>query len=188
MADPPSCGELACDAGEVHDRTNLAPVRTQAPSPTGSGAGFVAALSDGWTASGPFRAAPMGYVLHNGTPAGTPLASPRHTAGQGDDLEAPLLAANRSGGLKAEGSAGSAALKAMTFGVINTCAGVVRPAGVRAATWHACVVPAPTGRDPCPTPALAPCACSPPSSPFAPSSLRTQCMSPGWIPSAASCS
>lgn len=96
------------------------PVRTHLPaSPV-----FATNTSDAdsW-ASGPFRAAPLGYVLHSSStpPMGTPQASPRDA-----DLEAPLLPGRRPAkhGLGHSHEEASV-IKAIVFGLINTAAGVV---------------------------------------------------------------
>jgi hypothetical protein len=70
----------------------------------------------------------MSYVLHS-TPSGTPLASPRASAeaeagGGLGDLEAPLLPGGGGTPPKQLFESGGV-FKAITFGLINTCAGVV---------------------------------------------------------------
>lgn len=78
-------------------------------------------------ASGPFRAAPVGYLMR-ATPTSTPMASPREgTPPAGSDLEAPLLPGRRK-----HGAGGHAAafedcgwIRPICFGLINTAAGVV---------------------------------------------------------------
>ncbi|KAI3438511.1 hypothetical protein D9Q98_000939 [Chlorella vulgaris] len=69
----------------------------------------------------------MSYVLHS-TPSGTPLASPRASAeaeagGGLGDLEAPLLPGGGGTPPKQLFESGGV-FKAITFGLINTCAGV----------------------------------------------------------------
>ena len=142
---------------------------------------------DGWTASGPFRAAPLTHVLHAAStpPSGTPQASPRHS-GPEPDLEAPLLggggarqrAAKQAFGLAGgDGSGGAAlAIKACVFGLINTAAGIVsgllpRPGSPAASAGHPSSPPRP------PAARALPCR-SPRSSPFAPWCSRTRCTAP----------
>lgn len=89
-----------------------------------------AADMDSWM-SGPFRSAPLGYVMHS-TPSGTPLASPRTATpqqqrGEQGDLEAPLLARPKRRHRQQFESGGLA--KAIVFGLINTAAGVVGAGG-----------------------------------------------------------
>ena len=86
--------------------------------------------------SGPFRLAPMGYVMHS-TPAGTPLASPRtcpttpeQEPGGPGDLEAPLLSGPKQRGHRHRQQFDSGGVvKAVVFGLINTAAGVVGGGG-----------------------------------------------------------
>lgn len=110
------------------------------------GAPLDATDGDGWM-SGPFRLAPMGYVMHS-TPSGTPLASPRtgpttpeqERRGPGD-LEAPLLAGLKPRAQRHQQQFESGGVvKAVVFGLINTAAGVVGWGGCmrlvdRPGTW-----------------------------------------------------
>ncbi len=98
----------------------------------GDANGFSAdADGDGWM-SGPFRSAPMAYVMHTNS-SGTPLASPRTGPATPErepwgqtDLEAPLLAWPKHRGHRHRQQFDSGGLvKVVVFGLINTTAGVV---------------------------------------------------------------
>ena len=155
LGDPDSNREQQGPAALPHLRTATSPAPAP-PRPTAadSGGGGTLTPPDSWTASGPFRNAPMRHLLH-ATPSGTPLASPRSGTppdDRGGDLEAPLLGrvrGKRGGGAQQQPFDSGGALRAITFGLINTAAGVVSAAG---ADWglHAaarrclsCQLPAP---------------------------------------------
>ncbi|PSC75492.1 Sulfate Permease Family [Micractinium conductrix] len=130
LGDPDSNREQQGPAALPHLRTATSPAPAP-PRPTAadSGGGGTLTPPDSWTASGPFRNAPMRHLLH-ATPSGTPLASPRSGTppdDRGGDLEAPLLGrvrGKRGGGAQQQPFDSGGALRAITFGLINTAAGV----------------------------------------------------------------